>query len=418
MKSFMMILVALLSAQVAHAQIQLVREKRVQSFLANTKGPNDVYDRAINSPKSATFSEDGRKLYVNSLEGGQTVVYEWPSLRKLSVINHFFNATNQNLFLNNEETVFGYPYYKKNKEGANHFTGKPVEMALSHNGIYLWIPYYRRDFDSSAQSPSAVAIVDTRTDKIIRVMPTGPIPKFVAISPDGLTAAITYWGDNTIGLIDISSGSVADFKYKAHLTVERQLSQADKDGTDRDATCGFCLRGTVFSPDSRYLFVARMGGGGIAGFDLTNNRYLGTMTNVKSTPRHLLISPDQTKLIVSSNVSGYITSFDLNTMINDLISADGKRIKGTAGKEVSVGQGARTIEVEPNGRYVYAAVNDGVKVVAVDLQTMKVVSEVKVDPFPVGLAISKDGKYIAVTSQGHAGVGGGNAVNVIRVEEK
>ncbi len=407
----------LLTSSFARAQIQLVREKRVQAFTQKTTGENDIFDRSINSPKSVLFSADGQKLYVNSLEGGQTVVYEWPTLRKIKVIDHLFNSKNQSLFLNNEETIFNYVYYKKNSARANYFRGKPVEMTLSHNGDFLWITFYRRDYDTSGQSPSAVAIVDTKTDEIVRVMPTGPIPKYVTISPDGRTAAITHWGDNTLGLIDISGTSPKDFKYTAHLTVERQLSQEDKEGTDRDSTCGFCLRGTVFSPDSRFLIVARMGGGGIAAFDLANQKYLGTLLNVKSTPRHLLISPDQKKLIVSSNVSGYITTFDLNLFLNDMLSANGKRINGTAGREVSVGEGARTIEVEPTGRYVFAAINDGVKVVAIDLETMKVAAQVKVDPFPVGLAISKDGRYIAVTSQGHAGEGGGNAVNIIRVDQ-
>lgn len=413
---FFVVLTFFVFMNAAEAQIELKREKRVQSFLTKTAGENDVYDRSINSPKSALFSEDGRKLYINSLEGGQTVVYEWPSLRKLKVIDHLFSSLNKQLFKDNEETVLNYQFIKKNPNGANNsFRGKPVEMTLSHQGRLLWITYYRRDYDTSAQSPSAVAIVDTATDTILRVMPTGPIPKFVSISADGRTAAITHWGDNTIGLIDISSANVQDFHYTAHLTVERQLSQEDKAGTDRDVTCSFCLRGTVFSPDSKYLFVARMGGGGIAGFDLSNKKYLGTILNVKATPRHLLITPDQKKLIVSSNVSGYVTTFDLNAVINDLIGADGKRIQGSKGKEVFVGSGARTIEVEPSGRYVYAAINNDVKVVAVDLETNKVVSEVKVDPYPVGLAISKDGSYIAVTSQGHAGSGGGNAVNIIRV---
>lgn len=418
LKSYFLAVTLVFAFNFANAQIELVREKRVQSFTAKTANPNDIFDRSINSPKSALFSEDGRKLYINSLEGGQTVVYEWPSLQKLKVIDHLFGSRNQNLFFNGEQTLFNYTYFKSSPAGSqypNYFRGKPVEMTLSHGGRYLWITYYRRDYDSSAQSPSAVAIVDTRSDEIVRVMPTGPIPKFVAISPDGRTAAITHWGDNTVALIDIDSPTVADFKYTQLLTVEKQLSQADKGGTDRDATCGFCLRGTVFSPDSRFLFVARMGGGGIAGFDLTQNKYLGTITNVRSTPRHLLISPDQRSLIASSNVAGYVSIFNLNTLTNDLIESRGTRVRGSSPKEISVGSGARTIEVEPNGKYVYVAVNNATKVVAVDLETSKVVSEVKVDPFPVGLAISKDGTYIAVTSQGHAGKGGGNAVNIIRV---
>lgn len=418
LKNYFLAATLLVSFNFADAQIQLVREKRVQSFTTKTTNVNDIYDRSINSPKSALFSEDGRKLYINSLEGGQTVVYQWPSLQKLKVIDHLFNSRNQNLFFNNEQTIFNYAFFKNTPSGPNYFRGKPVEMTLSHQGRYLWITYYRRDFDSSGQSPSAVAIVDTRNDEIVRVMPTGPIPKYVAISPDGRTAAITHWGDNTIGLIDIDSSSVADFKYTQLLTVEKQISQADKGGTDRDATCGFCLRGTVFSPDSRFLFVARMGGGGIAGFDLSQNRYLGTITNVRSTPRHLLVSPDQKSLIASSNVAGYVSIFNLETLITELIQSRGNRVRGSTPKEISVGSGARTIEIEPSGKYVYVAVNNETKIVAVDIETSKVVSEVKVDPFPVGLAISKDGTYIAVTSQGHAGRGGGNAVNIIKVITK
>jgi DNA-binding beta-propeller fold protein YncE len=401
----------------ARAQITLVRDKRIQSFLKNTKSDKDIFDPAIRSPKSAAFSEDGRKLYVNSLEGMQTAVYEWPSLKKLKVIDHNFNSTNQNLF-QGEETVFNYKYYGKPSAGANYFHGKPVEMAFSHGGAFLWITYYRRDYDRSAQSPSAVAIVDTRTDEIVRVMPTGPIPKFVSISPDGRTAVITHWGDNTVGLIDISARSPKDFKYTSHLTVERQLSQGDKAGTDRDATCGFCLRGTVFTPDSRYLLIARMGGGGIAGFDLSQNKYLGSIMSLRATPRHLVVTADGKNLIVSSNVSGYITKFNLNQFVDQMIRADGKKINADRGQEVAVGSGARTIEVDPQGRYIFAAINEGIKVVAVDISTMKVVTEIKVDPFPVGLAISKDGNHLAITSQGHEGKGGGNSVNILRIDRR
>lgn len=412
-----LIIVALLSlASLAEAQINLVREKRIQSFLKNTKTANDVYDSAINSPKSAAFSEDGSKLYVNSLEGTQTVVFEWPSLKRLKVISHRFNSANQYLF-QGEETIFAYPYYGKPSAGANHFKGKPVEMAFSHQGAYLWVTYYRRDYDQSAQSPSAVAIIDTRTDEIVRVMPTGPIPKFVAVSPDGRTLAITHWGDNTVALIDITSSQAKDFKYVSHLTVDRKLSQADLEGKDRDSVCGYCLRGTVFSPDSRYLLVARMGGGGIAGFDLQEKKYLGSIMNLRSTPRHLVVTPDGQSLIVSSNVSGYITKLNLQLFVDEIRKANGKNIKAKIdGIETSVGLGARTIEVDPAGRYVYVAVNEGVKVAAVDLLTMKVVAQTAVDPFPVGLAISKDGRYLVTTSQGRAGRGGGNSVNIVRID--
>ena len=106
-KFLLAILVSIIAFEFpAIAQLELVRDQRIQSFLQKTVSLKDKFDPAINSPKSALFSDDGRKLYVNSLEGGQTVVYEWPSLKKIKIIDHYFGSKNQSLFLNNENTIY------------------------------------------------------------------------------------------------------------------------------------------------------------------------------------------------------------------------------------------------------------------------------------------------------------------------
>lgn len=374
----------------------------------------NIRDPEINSPKSVRFAADGKKIYINSLEGGQTLVYSWPDLVKQKTITHQFGPANQNLF-DGESTVFGYPYYQQ-KANPNYFRGKPVESELSHEGRYLWIPYYRRDFDSSGQSPSAVAIVDTTTDEIIRVMPTGPIPKYVAASADGKYVSVTHWGDNTVGLIDTSSGDPRAWRYVAHLTVENQMSQAGKAGTDRDATCGLCLRGTVFSPDGQYLLVARMGGGGVAGFHIPSRKYLGSVMKIASTPRHLVLSPDGKTLYASSNSAGQVSAVALDEVIAQLERAGGRRVPGPAWKGVSVGSGARTVDISPDGQFLFVAVNVSSEVVVVYAPALKVVARLKVDPYAVGLALAPDGRAVILTAQGRAGRGGGNAVNLIAVD--
>src|SRR4051812_33097492 len=215
------------------------------------------HDREILSPKSVRFSFDGTKVYVNALEGGKTLVYAWPSLRKLPTIVHRFGPADSALF-RGDSTVFHYPYFTQPPGGkANVFTGRPVESELSKDGRWLFVPYYRRSFDTFAQSPSALAVIDTRIDSIVRVLPTGPIPKYVVASPDGRLLAVTHWGDNTIALLDVSSDDPAQFHYVRHLVVEQMLDQTPYAGTDRDRTCGFCVRGTVFTPNGRTLLVAR-----------------------------------------------------------------------------------------------------------------------------------------------------------------
>src|SRR6185312_2213580 len=74
---------------VGNPEVRLKLVARLQALYAEPGNKADVYDKAIYSPKSAHVLEktvDGKnvkKLYVNSLEGGQTVVYDMnDSLKK------------------------------------------------------------------------------------------------------------------------------------------------------------------------------------------------------------------------------------------------------------------------------------------------------------------------------------------------
>lgn len=408
-------LASLLGVQASAQEPLLTRVARIQA-LGKTSAPQDIYDTRVQSPKSAHFSPDGKKLYINALEGGQTLVYSFPELKPLSAISHVFGPEEAELF-QGETTVFGYPYFNGKPGAYNHFLGKPVEMAMSHGGKYLWVPYYRRSFDTNASSPSAVAIVDTATDRIVRVMPTGPLPKYVAISPDSRQAVVTHWGDNTLGVLDISAAHPKDFRYTAHWVVERKLPTEGITG-NRDNHCGFCLRGTVYTPDGTMLLVTRMGGGGLAGFDTASGRYLGTLTQIVANPRHLVISQDGATLYISGNQSGLVGRYPLAALMQALREADGQRVAGPGGQTLAVGRGVRTIELSPDQRSLYAAINLDAKLARIDLASWTVQAVVDVDPYTVGLAVSPDGKTVVTTSQGHETEGGGQSVGLYRVNER
>ena len=358
--------------------------------------------RGVASPKSVSFHPDGKTFYINALEGMETLVYDSATLERRAVIRHVFTAADAGLFKNGEDTVFGYPYYNGREGRRNIFGGKPVEQAFSHGGKYLWVTYYRRDFDHNASSPSAVAIIDTGSNRIVRVMPTAPLPKMLTPSPDGRTMAIIHWGDNTAGLIDISSGDPADFHYTKHLVSERRLQVKGITG-NRDQNCGQCLRGAAFSRDSRYLFIGRMSGGGIAVFDAASGRHLGTFTNVPMTPRHIVRSPDGRTLFVTSSRSGTITALNADKVIESVLSG-GK--KAYAGKSIHVGERPRTVALSEDGRTLYAACNGDSSVVRVDVASWKVTGRASVPPYAVGAAVSPDKRLVVTTSQGRAGKGG------------
>lgn len=397
-----------------NAKVKLVLDARFQHRVYTTKNERDIYDVDISSPKSINYLPAQDKFYVQSLEGYRTVVYELSTLKKLKVIKHSFNAENQHLFKDGEYIPFDYTY-KYRKSSYNYFKGKPVESCFSHNGKYLWVTYYRRSYDKNSQSPSAVAIIDTDKDEIVRVMPTGILPKMIAASPDNNYIAVTHWGDNTLGIIDISSDDPMDFKYTKHLIVNKRLYFNYKQGehVNRDKNCGYCLRGTVFTPDFKYLLVGRMGGGGIAVFDIENDfKYIGVTMTRHHNIRHLVIKGDY--LYMSTNVNGYIDKVNWQDLINNRVENIGQTTNiDTQG--CFVGKGARTIVISSDGKYIFASVNNESKIVVIDAGTMKKVASIDADSFPVGLEITDDNKYLLATAQGRYKAGGGHTVTIFEI---
>jgi DNA-binding beta-propeller fold protein YncE len=396
----------------AGAEVTLTLIHRFQQYNWKPKDPHDVLDNSIHSPKSVRFSEDGRKMYVQSLEGNSTSVYSVGTWKRTKVIRHQFGPAQAPLFAG-ETTVFDYAY-RNRSSNHNIFTGKPVESCLSHNGRYLWVTYYRRNYDPNAESPSAVAIIDTQADSIVRVMPTGPLPKMIASSPDNRWVAVTHWGDNTVGLIDISSNDYREFRYVKHFVVDYRAELDFDSGVkiDRDQNCGFCLRGTVFTPDSKYLLVGRMGGGGIAVFDVSAQQALGTMTGMANNVRHL--AQRNGELYLGCNNAGVVQRTALSGFLSARLASPGKSATFSDWKSVHVGTGVRTIEVTRDGRYIFACVNNKSKVAVVRSADMKVVAEVGADSFPVGMALSPDERFLAVTAQGRDN-GGGNSVMIYSI---
>ena len=380
----------------------------------NYKGcPAEYRDPYIQSPKSANIHPDGTKYYVNSLEGCATVVYDMKTHQRLKVINYRFEDEKDAALWSKPSKFYPFTHYT---DSLNTFMGKPVESTFSHGGRYLWIPFYRRTYDLNAQDPSAIAVVDTRTDKIVKLMETGPLPKMVACSHDGRHIAITHWGNNTVGLVNVESLNPDEWYHEALLVVDYvlPLNYSLTEQVDRDNKSGYCLRGTVFTPDDKYLLVGCMGdNGGIAVINMETQQYMGRLLGMMPNVRHLVIKDDY--LYLSVNKAGYVQRIKLDALMNAAQRIGGKTLKIGGWESCKVGEGARTIELSPSGHFVFAACNLASKLFVVDTRTMRTVDTISVDSYPVGLDISNDGRFIIVTSQGR-GNQGGNAVNIYQVE--
>jgi DNA-binding beta-propeller fold protein YncE len=388
--------------------LSLQLSHRFQKYKSSGLHKNDHYDRSINSPKSVKIIDAKKKFYIHSLEGYTTSVYSFENFKLLKTIEHKFNETNKALF---QDTFYFNQKFRTKSSDWNTFKGKPVESCLSHNGKYLWVTYYRRSYDANAIDPSAVCIIDTDNDSIVRVIPTGPLPKMITCSPDNKHIAISHWGNNTVALIDIQGNNPKEFHYVTELLVDKKMSldYGQDEKIDRDQGCGACLRGTIFTPDSKYLLIGKMGGASIAIIDIEKKKHLGDIKGMRGNLRHLIINNGW--LYLSINKYGYIQRTPVMKFIAHLEKMD-EPYKNW--DEVYVGTGARTIEATSDGKFIFACINNESKLVVVNTETFEVETKIQVDSYPVGLAISKDNQWAITTSQGKSSKGG-NSVCVFKL---
>lgn len=391
--------------------ITLTLTGKIQNLVCNAAKDSDIH-----SPKSVNFSPDGKFFFVNSLEGCRTPVYSSADMSKLYTISHRFTEADSALWA---EDGMDFPFLESHQH-PNVFRGKPVEGCFSHQGRYFWVPYYRRSYDENAQEPSALAVIDTRKKAVVRVFNTGVLPKMVACSNSGKLIAVTHWGDNTVGTIDCSATDPMLWRYKDLYVVDYRFVVDVQKGTkvNRDLGSGYALRGTVFTPDDKYLLVGCMGGtGGMAVIDLQQRKYLGRLTGMKPNLRHLLIHNNT--LYLSINSSGHVQSLPLDSIITaaSRFTPQVKKVETTGWRTAKVGAGARTICITPDGRYIIAACNFSSCLSVVDTKTMKEVGRIAADSFPVGMDISPDGTMLIATSQGR-NEKGGNSVDIYTISRK
>ncbi len=115
----------------------------------------------------------------------------------------------------------------------------------------------------------------------------GPVPKFLAVTPDDTTLVVSNWCGFDVSIIDLGGG------------VERAR-----------VPVGRHPRGVAVTDSTAY--VAVMGSTSIAVIDLETLQ-VSYIEDVGRAPRHLVLSPDTRHLYVSLNGEGALVKLDLLT---------------------------------------------------------------------------------------------------------
>ena len=258
-------------------------------------------------PKSIVGSGDGQFFAQNMMYRHNVSVYD-RSGAKLATIPDEVDLA-----------AYGIP------DGAV-VQGAPVEAALTPDGKYVYVSNYKMygpgfnpvaddDCNRGDWDDSFVYKIDTTTYDIEEVIPTGAVPKFMAVSPDGSRLLVSNWCGFDVSVIDTATDS--------------EITRID---------VGRHPRGIAITNDSRYAYVTVMGEAKIDVIDLNSNAVVNTVPNPGVTPRHLVLSPDDRYLYVSNNLQNLVRKIDLQTGVADT---------------VTTGDGTRTMALADDGESLY-----------------------------------------------------------------
>ena len=253
--------------------------------------------------------------------------------------------------------AFGIPGHAGISRGA------PVEVAFTPDGTKAYVSNYSMYGDgfgpegSDECGPgdhtdaSYVYRIDIATLVIDQVISVGPVPKYVAVSPDGRFVVVTNWCGYDASIIDGATGA----------EVKR-------------IPLGPYPRGIVISPDSGTAYVAVMGASNIARIDLATFR-VSWIYNVGKGPRHLVLSPDGTALYASLNGEGRVAKLD--------------PINGVVQTKVSTGQAPRSMTISTDGKRLYVVNYESGTMSTLDATTMGTIQDVKAGFHPIGITYDR-----------------------------
>jgi YVTN family beta-propeller protein len=293
------------------------------------------------SPKSVQASNNGLVSAHNMMYRHSVTIYDAETMELKQTIPDSVNLSK-----------FGYSKY------TGLYKGAPVEGAYSPDGKYLYFTNYamygkgfkKEGHDTcspaSGFDSSYLSRINLAKNEIDAVYPVGSVPKVVKVTPDNKYILVSNWCSYTVTVI----------------SVETQK-------TVKSIKIGRYPRGISISSDSKFAYVAEMGGNRIHKIDLES--FAVTYIPIGSNPRAIVLSPDDTKLYATLNISGKVIAWDLQT--------------NKAIKTVATGKSARSLAISTDGSALFVVNFGGGTLSKVRTSDMKVIQNIKVCAEPIGV---------------------------------
>ncbi|MCX6439366.1 MAG: YncE family protein [Actinobacteria bacterium] len=293
------------------------------------------------SPKSVRSSGSGLVSAHNMMYKHSVTIYDANTFELIKTVSDSVQLSK-----------FGHSKY------TSVYKGAPVEGTYSPDGKYLYVTNYamygkgfnREGHDTcspaSGYDTSFLYRINLASYEIDNVYPVGSVPKVVEVTPDNKYVLVSNWCSYDLKIISVDSQMVV-----------------------KTIKIGRYPRGIAVSNDSKFAYVAEMGGNRIHVIDLED--FSVSYIPIGSNPRAIVLSPDNSTMYVTMNLSGKVASWDL--------------VNKKAGKSVRTGNAARSLAISSDGTALFVVnfVSDTIsKVRASD---MKVIQNIKVCNEPIGI---------------------------------
>jgi YVTN family beta-propeller protein len=267
---------------------------------------------------------------------------------------------------------------------------KTIPVPPGPHGLVL-TPDGRKAYVSS-DAASTVSVIDTATDQIVRNIEVGPTPHGLAISPDGRQVVVSSFGTNRAIIIDTASDQIAGQVPvpQAHNSAIRPDGRVVYVGSQRQGVTALVeidlvkrtRIGTVpldkapralnFSPNGKWLYFTVAGEDAVRVLDPASNRIVAHI-QVGASPHHPLFTPNGRLGLVVSQGPGEL----------ELLDPADNTLSGT----IAVGKAPHWIAISSDGQRAYVTNEASNTVSVVDLVGHGVIATVPVGNAPRKIAI-------------------------------
>jgi YVTN family beta-propeller protein len=227
-----------------------------------------------------------------------------------------------------------------------HAGSDPEQFALSRDGKRLFV---------ANEDSATLSVVDIASGKIVQRVPVGREPEGVAVTPDGRWVLVTNESDNSVSIIDTGTLKIV-----------------------KSVQVGKRPRDVAFTPDGRTAYVSGEFDASVYRMALPQGEPVERVIELRkeARPMGILLDSGRNRLYVSTGRGGTVAVID--SAANKLVT------------EVKVGTRPWGIALSQDGRWLYTANGPSDDISVIDTSTLRAVRNVRVGRSPWGVAVGPE----------------------------